>query len=132
MPIHVRRPNGASTHAFPAIDCYVLPFQALEARASAAVAHGPALAISGVERQRDMAQRSVEILIGRLVTDEAFRSAFLADASAALASFVDAGHELTRLELSALCATPFAVWERAAEDIDARLQKIAFVHSEEE
>jgi hypothetical protein len=38
---------------------------------------------------------------------------------------------LTPLEISALCATPFSVWERAAEDIDSRLQKIAFVHSEE-
>ena len=79
-----------------------------------------------------MAQRSVEILIGRLITDEAFRSAFLTDANTALAGFVESGYELTRLEISALCATPTSVWERAAEDIDSRLQKIAFVHSEEE
>lgn len=79
-----------------------------------------------------MAQRSVEILIGRLITDEAFRSAFLADANTALVGFAASGHELTALEMSALCATPFSVWERAAEDIDSRLQKIAFVHSEEE
>jgi len=78
-----------------------------------------------------MAQRSVEILIGRLMTDEAFRSAFLADASSALSEFLESGHQLTHLEISALCATPFAVWERAAEAIDSRLQKIAFVHSEE-
>ena len=78
-----------------------------------------------------MAQRSVETLIGRLMTDEAFRSAFAADANSVLSGFVESGHELTRLEISALCATPFSVWERAAEDIDSRLQKIAFVHSEE-
>jgi hypothetical protein len=79
-----------------------------------------------------MAQRSVEILIGRLITDEAFRSAFLADANTALVGFVESGHELTRLEISALCATPFSVWERAAEDVDSRLQKIAFFRCEEE
>lgn len=79
-----------------------------------------------------MAQRSVEILIGRLMTDEAFRSAFVADANSALAGFVESGHELTHLEISALRATPFSVWERAAEDIDSRLQKIAFVQREEE
>lgn len=79
-----------------------------------------------------MAQRSVEILIGRLVTDEAFRSAFLTNAKTALVGFVESGYELTRLEISALCATPASVWKRAAEDIDSRLQKIACVHSEEE
>jgi hypothetical protein len=79
-----------------------------------------------------VAQRNVEILIGRLTTDEAFRSAFLADPRTTLAGFVDTGHELTRLEIAALCATPISVWERAAEDIDARLQKIACAHSEEE
>jgi hypothetical protein len=79
-----------------------------------------------------VAQRSVEILIGRLMTDEAFRSAFVADANSALAGFVESGHELTHLEISALRATPFSVWERAAEDIDSRLQKIAFVLTEEE
>jgi hypothetical protein len=88
--------------------------------------------MSGAERHPDVAQRSVEVLIGRLMTDEAFRSAFAADADSALTGFVESGHELTALEISALCATPFSVWERAAEDIDARLQKIAFVHSEEQ
>ena len=78
-----------------------------------------------------MAQRSVEILIGRLIKDEAFRSAFLADANRALVGFVECGHELTALEMSALCATPLSVWERAADDIDSRLQKIASVYIEE-
>ena len=65
------------------------------------------------------------------MTDEAFRSAFGADASSALARFIESGHELTHLEMSALRATPFSVWGRAAEDIDSRLQKIAFIHGEE-
>ena len=88
--------------------------------------------MSRAERQRDVAQRNVEILIGRLITDEAFRSAFLTDAHSTLVSFIESGHELTRLEISALCATPASVWERAGACIDSRLQKIAFVHSEDE
>jgi hypothetical protein len=86
--------------------------------------------MSAAERHEDVAQRSVEILIGRLMTDEAFRSAFAADANSALSGFVECGHDLTHVEISALCATPFSVWERGAEDIDSRLQKIAFLHSE--
>ena len=73
-----------------------------------------------------MAQRSIEILIGRLVTDEAFRSAFRADTAATLTGFVESGYELTALEISALRATPPDVWERAAEQIDPRLEKASF------
>ena len=73
-----------------------------------------------------MAQRSIEILIGRLVTDEAFRSAFRADAAATLIQFADVGYDLTPLEIAALRATPVTVWERVAEQIDARLQKASF------
>ena len=70
-----------------------------------------------------MAQRSIEILIGRLVTDEAFRSAFRTDPAATLIGFVESGYELTPLEIDALRATPAAVWEFVAERIDRRLQK---------
>ena len=73
-----------------------------------------------------MAQRSIEILIGRLVTDEAFRSAFRADAVATLTGFVESGYDLTALEIAALRRTPLDVWARAAEHIDPRLQKASF------
>lgn len=68
-------------------------------------------------------QRSIEILIGRLVTDEALRSAFRADAAATLTGFTESGHDLTAVEIAAIKATPASVWERAAEHIDPRLQK---------
>jgi hypothetical protein len=74
----------------------------------------------------DVAQRSIEILIGRLVSDEGFRSAFRTATTATLTGFVDSGHELTALEIAALRATPLDVWERAAERIDSRLQKASF------
>lgn len=70
-----------------------------------------------------MAQRSIEILIGRLITDEAFRSAFCNDASATLASFMETGHELTSTEIAALSATSPDIWTLVAEQIDPRLQK---------
>jgi hypothetical protein len=73
-----------------------------------------------------VAQRSIELLIGRLLTDEAFRSAFRTNAMTALAGFVDSGYELTRLEIDALRATPVDLWDRAAEQIDPRLQKMSF------
>ena len=61
-----------------------------------------------------VAQRSIEILIGRLITDEAFRDAFFIDQRQALGRFHESGYELT----------PIEVWRRAAEHIDPRLQKV--------
>lgn len=78
-----------------------------------------------------MAQRSMEILIGRLVTDEAFRSAFRADAVATLTEFVESGYELTALEIAALRATPFEAWEHVARQIDPRLEKASLRQSGE-
>lgn len=79
----------------------------------------------GIERRRDVAQRNVEIVIGRLVTDEAFRTAFLEDPAATLMRFVDSGYDLTPLEIAAVIATHVGVWVEAAEQIDPRLQKIS-------
>lgn len=70
-----------------------------------------------------MAQRSVEILIGRLITDEAFRSAFSTDAMGTLGLFIEAGHELTLTEIAALTTTSPEAWTLVAERIDSRLQK---------
>ena len=70
-----------------------------------------------------MAQRSVEILIGRLATDEALREAYLNNASRALEMFCEAGHELTPLEISALLTTPSDLWSEVAKRINPRLQK---------
>jgi hypothetical protein len=79
-----------------------------------------------------VAQRSIEILIGRLITDEAFRSAFRRNAPATLASFIETGHELTALEIDALAFTPADVWEEIAGHVDPRLQKASFSRDLEE
>jgi hypothetical protein len=73
-----------------------------------------------------VAQRSIEILIGRLITDEAFRSAFRHDARATLTGFMESGYELTAVEIAALGNTSQAVWDEAAGRIDPRLQKVCF------
>jgi pimeloyl-ACP methyl ester carboxylesterase len=72
-----------------------------------------------------MSQRSVEILIGRLVTDEAFRRAFGARRCETLRGFHEAGNELTPVEIAAVSTTPFAVWNEVADAIDPRLQKFS-------
>ena len=71
-----------------------------------------------------MAQRNVEIVIGRLVTDEAFRAAFFNDPAMTLTRFKESGYDLTSLEIAALRATPAVVWILASEQIDPRLQKV--------
>jgi hypothetical protein len=72
---------------------------------------------------RDVAQRSIEILIGRLITDEAFRIAFLQNRAETLRGFIESGHELTELEIAALSHTRQDLWVLVADQIDPRLQK---------
>ena len=74
-----------------------------------------------------MAHRSIEILIGRLVTDEAFRTAFLANPATTLHGFIESGYELTAMELAAVTHTRQDLWTLAADRIDPRLQK-ASIH----
>lgn len=68
-------------------------------------------------------QRSVEVLVGRLITDEEFRRAFQRDARATLRAATEWGLELTASELQALMSADYGMWDRFAEEIDARLQK---------
>ena len=79
-----------------------------------------------------MAQRSIEVLVGRIATDEAFRRAFLEDMATAIATFTDQGHELTVVEISALRAVAPAVWVRVAREIDPRLQKASLSSGRQE
>jgi hypothetical protein len=68
-------------------------------------------------------QRVIEAVIGRLITDEAFRAAFLMDPHKTLAELVERGLHLTHGEVAALVDTDSALWEQVAERIDSRLQK---------
>jgi len=79
-----------------------------------------------------VAQRSIEILIGRLITDEAFRSAFCRNAETTLTEFMESGSELTPVEIAALHATPARTWRRIAKHIDPRLLKVSLRGRSEE
>jgi hypothetical protein len=68
--------------------------------------------------------RSVERLIGRLVTDESFRASFRRDPHAALVAARACGIELNSVELRAMLATDTSLWERVAHSLDPRLQKV--------
>lgn len=70
-----------------------------------------------------MTQRCIEMVIGRLVTDEEFRDAFLTDPHRALGELLERGTHLTYAEIGALIATEPTLWGRVAEQIDQRLQK---------
>jgi hypothetical protein len=71
-----------------------------------------------------LSQRSIELLIGRLVTDEAFRLNFLKDPAKTLGVFIESGHELTNIEIQALAASSPMFWGEVAERLDPRLQKV--------
>ena len=70
-----------------------------------------------------MTQRTVEALVGRLMTDEAFRTEFLDNPTATLDALRGEGVELNATEAAALAGTDPALWAHAVTLLDARLQK---------
>jgi hypothetical protein len=75
-----------------------------------------------------MAQRSVEVLIGRLVTDEELRRRFVADPRETIRREQLRGFDLTAAEVEALLVSPLWLWERLAAVLDPRLQKASLKH----
>lgn len=73
-----------------------------------------------------MAHRVVELLIGRLITDEEFRADFTRNPEALLRGLKDHGFDLSATEIAALAETDPDVWARAAEEVDPRLRKLVF------
>ena len=70
-----------------------------------------------------MSQKCVEMIFGRLATDEELRQEFRRDPQGTLDKLAACGVELTTAERDALLATNGALFERLAETIDPRLQK---------
>ena len=68
-------------------------------------------------------QRNIELLIGRLVTDEEFRRSFQHDPREALRSAERCGLTLSSVEVTALLATDRTLWDRRSCELDSRLQK---------
>jgi hypothetical protein len=70
-----------------------------------------------------MSQRNVEILIGRLLTDEELRTQFLHAPFETLTALAEQGLELTRGEIDALVQTDVQLWGRVAAKLPSRLQR---------
>jgi hypothetical protein len=78
-----------------------------------------------------MAQRTVQLIIGQILTDEEFRSDFLERPLETLTSLRDKGVDLTHVEIDALVRTDSRVWWCFAALIDARLQRCRLVGGEQ-
>jgi hypothetical protein len=70
-----------------------------------------------------MSQRNVEILLGRLLTDEELRRSFTRAPLETLTEFSEQGWELTRGEIDALVETDAQLWSRVAAKLPSRLQR---------
>ena len=65
-----------------------------------------------------MSLKTVQLIVGRLVTDEEYRLNFLSDPIRALTTLRDQGVELTSAEIDALIRTDRTLWSDAAARID--------------
>jgi hypothetical protein len=70
-----------------------------------------------------MSQRTIERVIGRLLTDEELRQEFTRAPRRTLAELNEQGWDLSRLEVDALLAIEIGLWSETAARIDARLQR---------
>jgi hypothetical protein len=70
-----------------------------------------------------MSQRNVELLIGRLVTDEELRARFAQAPFETLAEMSERGCELTRGEIDAVVETDVHLWGKVAAKLPSRLQR---------
>ena len=70
-----------------------------------------------------MSHRTIERVIGRLLTDEELRHDFMGAPRRILAELSEQGWELSRLEIDALLATEIELWSEVAARIDPRLQR---------
>lgn len=70
-----------------------------------------------------MSHRVVEIVLGRLATDEGLRERFACGADGALADLQAQGLELSPVERAALVALDPRILESFAAALDPRLQK---------
>jgi hypothetical protein len=74
-----------------------------------------------------MSHRVVEIVLGRLATDEALRRRFQQAPAAALRELMALGLELSPVELTALESLDTSAVQSFAKALDARLQKATLV-----
>jgi DNA-binding NarL/FixJ family response regulator len=71
-----------------------------------------------------MSQWGVQLVIGRLITDEEFRRGFKQRGSDYLAGLCEQGVDLNDVEIAALVEADPRLWSRMATRIDRRLRKV--------
>ena len=72
-----------------------------------------------------MAQKTVQFIIGQILTDEELRARFLEGPIETLSALRDMGFDLTSGEIDAITKTDRRLWESGAGWIDPRLQRCA-------
>jgi hypothetical protein len=70
-----------------------------------------------------LSHRTVERIIGCLLTNEELRLKFTRSPRRTLAELSEQGWELSRLEIDALLATDITLWPVVAARIDSRLRR---------
>ena len=70
-----------------------------------------------------MSHRSVEVVIGRLVTDDELLTRFLTAPEEILRALTAEGLDLTPIELASLGASTGPAWQALACSLDARLRR---------
>jgi hypothetical protein len=70
-----------------------------------------------------VSQKHVELLIGRLLTDEDLRRQFSHAPVETLTALFDQGWELTRGEIEALLQIDGQLWSRVAAKLPSRIQR---------
>jgi len=70
-----------------------------------------------------MSHRNVEILIGRLLTDEDLRRRFTREPAATLDEYCQQGWELSRSEIDAILSGEATMWGEMARRIPSKLKR---------
>jgi hypothetical protein len=76
---------------------------------------------------QEMSQKTVQLIVGRLVTDEEFRLRFLENPRQALDALRDRGFDLTNGEIEALLRTDRSIWIDVSSRLDPQLQQCRLV-----
>jgi hypothetical protein len=79
-----------------------------------------------------MSHRTVERVIGRLLTDEELRLKFTRFPKRTLAELGEQGWELSRVEVDALLTMEVRLWSDVADRIDPRLQRCSLKSHDDE
>jgi len=96
---------------------------ATKSRLFAAPRAGVRIAVPWLEESVEMSQKTVQLVIGRLVTDEELRACFVERPRETLTELREQGFELTEDEIDALARSDAKMWPAMARRIHPRLQR---------